>query len=76
MVAPVADLADGQIHNFHVHDVQFQVVRYTDGSPPAVLAGWKDTVLLPPGRRSSCGMRFTDHTDAQRPHRAGPPPLR
>src|SRR5690606_22861475 len=40
--------ADGIMHSFHVHDVQFQVVS-VDGAPPAPeLSGWKDTIFLPP----------------------------
>jgi len=60
--------ADGQPHNFHVHDVQFQVVRLGGASPPPVLAGWKDTVLLRPGQTAELRMRFTDHSDPGSPY--------
>jgi FtsP/CotA-like multicopper oxidase with cupredoxin domain len=40
----------GNPHNFHVHGVQFKVVEYRGGTPPPTLAGWKDTVAMPPGR--------------------------
>jgi FtsP/CotA-like multicopper oxidase with cupredoxin domain len=60
--------ADGEHHNFHVHDVQFQVLD-VDGRPPgAELSGWKDTVFLPPGRTVRLAMRFTDYADADTPY--------
>ena len=40
---------DPQPHNFHVHTVQFQVLDIDGEPPPPQLAGWKDTVYLPPG---------------------------
>ena len=60
--------SDGQAHNFHIHDVQFQVVRYAGGPPPAVLAGWKDTILIAPGNSVELRMRFTDFADASTPY--------
>lgn len=60
--------ADGQVHNFHIHDVQFQVIRYAGGPPPPVLSGWKDTILLPPGKDAELRMRFTDHADPDSPY--------
>ena len=54
---------DGEFHNFHVHDVQFQVLD-VDGQPPAAqFAGWKDTVFLKPGSEARLAMRFSDYTD-------------
>ena len=35
---------DGTPHNFHVHDVQFQVLSIDGKEPPPELRGWKDTV--------------------------------
>ena len=58
---------DSQVHNFHVHDVRFQVTRYAGGPPPAVLAGWKDTILVPPGEEVELRMRFSDHADPEHP---------
>ncbi len=60
--------SDGQVHNFHIHDVQFQVIRYAGGPPPPVLAGWKDTVLIAPGDSVELRMRFTDFADANSPY--------
>ncbi|MER5456494.1 multicopper oxidase domain-containing protein [Micromonospora sp. NPDC002389] len=57
-----------QPHNFHVHDVQFQVLS-VDGRPPAPeLAGWKDTIYLPPEVRFRLIMRFTEYADPTVPY--------
>lgn len=59
---------DNWPHNFHVHDVQFQVVAI-DGNPPApALAGWKDTVYTSPNLAYTLAMRFTDYTDPTFPY--------
>src|SRR6266498_4163288 len=34
----------GSFHNFHVHDVQFEILSYGGAPPPPYLAGPKDTV--------------------------------
>ncbi|WP_353951504.1 multicopper oxidase domain-containing protein [Knoellia sp. S7-12] len=60
--------SDGQVHNFHIHDVLFQVIRYAGGPPPAVLAGWKDTILIAPNESVELRMRFTDFADAKSPY--------
>jgi bilirubin oxidase len=55
-------------HNFHVHDVQFQVISI-GGQPPAPeAAGWKDTVYAPPNVPIRLIMRFTGHTDPATPY--------
>lgn len=59
---------NGYIHNFHVHDVQFQVLTVDGAEPPPHLRGWKDTVLLVPGNRYRLAMRFSDHTDPDVPY--------
>ncbi|MFD7024451.1 multicopper oxidase family protein [Promicromonospora sukumoe] len=59
---------NGYIHNFHVHDVQFQVLTVDGATPPPHLRGWKDTVLLVPGGRYRLAMRFSDHTDPNVPY--------
>ncbi|MGW6963752.1 multicopper oxidase family protein [Streptomyces zaomyceticus] len=59
---------DGTLHSFHVHDVQFQVLTVNGSTPPAHLAGWKDTVLLPPGTSMRLIMRFADYADANSPY--------
>jgi FtsP/CotA-like multicopper oxidase with cupredoxin domain len=60
--------ADGSPHNFHVHDVQFQVASVDGEEPPPLLGGWKDTVFLPPGREVDLLVRFADHTDPDTPY--------
>jgi blue copper oxidase len=50
-------------HNFHVHDVQFQVIDIDAQAPPAHLAGWKDTVYVAPGSVVRLIMRFADFSD-------------
>ncbi|MGL5928100.1 MAG: multicopper oxidase family protein, partial [Dermatophilaceae bacterium] len=60
--------ADGGPHNFHVHDVQFQVESVDGAPPPPTLAGWKDTVFLPGAREVVLLLRFGDHTDPDTPY--------
>jgi FtsP/CotA-like multicopper oxidase with cupredoxin domain len=60
--------AGGTTHNFHVHDVQFQVLTVDGAAPPPELAGWKDTVYLPPNQPVKIIMRFTDYTDPDVPY--------
>ena len=59
---------NGYLHNFHVHDVQFQVLTVDGEQPPPHLSGWKDTVLLVPDRRYRLALHFTDHTDPDMPY--------
>jgi hypothetical protein len=37
-------------HNFHVHGVQFKIIEQAGAGPPPALAGWKDTIFIPPRR--------------------------
>lgn len=55
-------------HNFHVHDVQFQVLEIGGSPPPPELAGWKDTVYLRPNTDYRLIMRFEDYTDMDSPY--------
>ncbi|MGC4152307.1 MAG: multicopper oxidase domain-containing protein [Propionicimonas sp.] len=59
---------DGQTHNFHVHDVQFQILDIDGREPPPQLQGWKDTVWLPNSQRVRLIMRFTDYTSNEWPY--------
>jgi len=59
---------DGIYHNFHVHDVQFQVVSVDGAIPPPELSGWKDTVFLRPGQTMLLAMRFADYADVDAPY--------
>ena len=58
----------GQVHNFHIHDVQFQVLDIDGEPPPPELAGWKDTVFLPPRTPIRLIMRFADYADPNSPY--------
>jgi blue copper oxidase len=58
----------GNPHNFHVHGVQFKVASYLGGPPPPRLAGWKDTVLLPPGGTVGLLVQFPGYSDPARPY--------
>ncbi|THV41781.1 multicopper oxidase family protein [Glycomyces buryatensis] len=59
---------DGDTHNFHVHDVQFQVLDIDGQAPPEYLSGWKDTVQLATSKRYRLAMRFSEYTDPNVPY--------
>jgi FtsP/CotA-like multicopper oxidase with cupredoxin domain len=59
---------DGETHNFHIHDVQFQILDIDGRQPPPHLQGWKDTIWLPPDQRFRIVMTFTDYTSDQWPY--------
>jgi blue copper oxidase len=58
----------GNLHNFHVHGVQFKVLAYQGAAPPPHLTGWKDTVLLPTGATMRLRLRFTGYSDPALPY--------
>ncbi len=60
--------ADGGSHNFHVHDVQFQILDIGGMPPPPELAGQKDTIWIRPQERVRLVMRFEDHTSTRWPY--------
>jgi FtsP/CotA-like multicopper oxidase with cupredoxin domain len=60
--------ADDWPHNFHVHDVQFQLIGIDGRTPPPYLSGWKDTVYTEPGRTYTVAMRFSHHADPINPY--------
>ncbi|GAB2507996.1 multicopper oxidase family protein [Paramicrobacterium agarici] len=55
-------------HNFHVHDVQFQVLSVSGSPPPPELAGWKDTIYLEPDVEYRIIMKFADYADDENPY--------
>lgn len=55
-------------HNWHVHDVQFQVLDIDGAAPPPELLGWKDTIYLEPRRAYRIMMRFEDYVDEEKPY--------
>jgi FtsP/CotA-like multicopper oxidase with cupredoxin domain len=60
--------ADLSPHNFHVHDVQFEILDIDGEAPPPQLAGRQDTVYLEPRRDYRLIMRFEDYTDDEVPY--------
>jgi FtsP/CotA-like multicopper oxidase with cupredoxin domain len=60
--------SSGNLHNFHVHDVQFAVATLNGDEPPPELRGWKDTIFIPPNREVELLMRFTDYSDPDVPY--------
>ncbi|MPZ87154.1 MAG: multicopper oxidase domain-containing protein [Nitriliruptorales bacterium] len=60
--------ASGDPHNFHVHDVHFQILSVDGAEPPPHLVGWKDTVFVPPGTSARIVTRFRDYTDSHHPY--------
>jgi suppressor of ftsI len=55
-------------HNLHVHDTQFRVLSIDGESPPAELAGRKDTLYLRPQTEYRLLLRFDDYTDRDTPY--------
>ncbi|MFE6859101.1 multicopper oxidase family protein [Nocardia sp. NPDC057668] len=60
--------SDNWPHNFHVHDVQFQIIDVDGRTPSPELSGWKDTVYTAPGSTYTLAMRFTGHSDPTYPY--------
>lgn len=60
--------AHNQPHNFHIHDVQFQILTLNEQPPPPELAGWKDTVYAPPGVTIRLLMKFGEDADPMMPY--------
>lgn len=52
-------------HNFHVHDVPFQVVSIGGAAPTGANLGWRDTIEIPPSTTVVIKMKFTDYTDSE-----------
>ena len=55
-------------HNFHIHDVQFQILDIGGQEPPPELSGWKDTVYVPPEVHLRLMLRLSDYTDTDTPY--------
>jgi blue copper oxidase len=53
----------GNPHNFHVHGVQFNVTSHLGGRAPPRLAGWKDTVFIPPDGTVRLLVQFPGYSD-------------
>jgi FtsP/CotA-like multicopper oxidase with cupredoxin domain len=55
-------------HNFHIHDVQFELLTIDGTRPPPDLVGRKDTIYLEPRRSYRLIMRFEDYADDTTPY--------
>lgn len=55
-------------HPFHIHDVQFYVIEFNGGPPPAHLAGRKDVILTQPGDTIKFITCFEDFSDEHTPY--------
>jgi FtsP/CotA-like multicopper oxidase with cupredoxin domain len=55
-------------HSFHPHLVHFAVLDVDGEPPPPELAGWKDTVYVPPDTTIRIIARFDDHADPATPY--------
>lgn len=58
----------GSPHNFHIHEVAFQILDIDGESPPPYARGGKDTVYLPPGSTARLAVQFGPHTDPDSPY--------
>ncbi|HET8953054.1 MAG TPA: multicopper oxidase domain-containing protein [Solirubrobacteraceae bacterium] len=55
-------------HNFHPHGVSFRIPDIGGDRPPAHLAGFKDTVFVPPGETVRLLLRAPRHADHHAPY--------
>ncbi len=60
--------ASGMAHPLHLHNRHFQVLDIDGESPPAYLAGWKDTVLVKPGQDMRLLVSFAGTADSEFPY--------
>jgi blue copper oxidase len=51
-----------------VHGVQFKVTAYAGGSPSPHLAGWKDTVFVPPDETVRLLVQTPSYSDPATPY--------
>jgi FtsP/CotA-like multicopper oxidase with cupredoxin domain len=55
-------------HSFHPHLVHFAVLDVDGQAPPPEMAGWKDTIYVPPDTTIRIIARFDDHADPTTPY--------
>jgi blue copper oxidase len=55
-------------HNFHPHGVSFRILAHDGSEPPPAVAGWKDTIYVPPGKTLRLLVRFGDYPDPHTPY--------
>ncbi len=59
--------AHEQPHSFHPHGVRFRVLSVAGAAPPPELAGWKDTVYVPPRTPLRLLVGFAQPADERAP---------
>lgn len=57
----------GQMHPFHIHDIQFLILDRDGVPPPASEAGWKDTVPVYPNETVRFITQFNTYADSTVP---------
>ena len=60
--------SDGNPHSFHPHLVHFAVLDVDGDPPPPELAGWKDTIYVPPDTTVRIIARFDGEPDPTTPY--------
>ncbi len=55
-------------HDFHIHGVSFQVIEWAGSPPPPQIAGWKDTVYVPPEQTVRLLVPFGNYADPHHPY--------
>lgn len=60
--------SDGNPHSFHPHLVHFAVLDVDGDPPPPELAGWKDTIHVPPDTTVRIIARFDGEADPTAPY--------
>jgi blue copper oxidase len=58
----------GNAHSFHAHLVHFALLDVDGDPPPPELAGWKDTIYVPPHTTIRIIARFDGHADPDTPY--------
>ncbi|GAA2742193.1 multicopper oxidase family protein [Kitasatospora cinereorecta] len=58
----------GFAHNFHIHEVAFQVLDVNGAAPPAHASGHKDTVYVPVRSKVRLAVQFGRDTDPSSPY--------
>lgn len=59
---------DDDPHNFHPHDRHLRVISVDGAPPPPELAGWKDTVYVPPESTIHVAVQIGEYTDPTVPY--------
>ncbi len=58
----------GLSHNFHIHEVAFQLLDEDDRPAPGYAGGHKDTVFVPPNGTVRLAVQFGPYSDPVEPY--------